>query len=315
MTPRSLPTTFELARGTDIGQHPRTRAWEDDQRLPRLAVDHELDLRLATDREIAADRARLLDVGQEAEAFLNRWAPVSDDLDAMLSIRFEGLDPKRPFVDACGLSRPFTAADAGPLAAAAGRAYGGFAPSYVRVFSAEPLDVLPGTRRDKRFLAAPVGELADESRPVPAGLQLRPTNDLRHWDAAAAAYAEVDAAHPAHPRQASLQPHEDLQESVAAGTLFDVLRDGEWVGYVGATIDTRSSLGLPAYEVQELVLTAPARGQGLGPHLTTLLARSLPDPDRVLIGTVHADNRGAVAAALAAGRHDVGGWVQVPLQG
>ncbi|HEX4248613.1 MAG TPA: hypothetical protein VH008_12195 [Pseudonocardia sp.] len=43
-----------------------------------------------------------------------------------------------------------------------------------------------------------------------------------------------------------------------------------------------------------------------------LLARD-GRPDRVLLGTIHADNRGAVQAALAAGRLDVGGWVRAYL--
>jgi hypothetical protein len=44
-----------------------------------------------------------------------------------------------------------------------------------------------------------------------------------------------------------------------------------------------------------------------------MLARELSDERPLLIGTIHADNRGAHSAALAAGRHDVGGWVQIPL--
>ncbi|GAA2756414.1 hypothetical protein [Actinopolymorpha rutila] len=70
---------------------------------------------------------------------------------------------------------------------------------------------------------------------------------------------------------------------------------------------------MPAYVVQELVLAKGFRGRGLGLHLTTLLARALTDDGRVLVGTIHADNRGAREAAERAGRVDVGGWIQVPL--
>jgi GNAT superfamily N-acetyltransferase len=73
------------------------------------------------------------------------------------------------------------------------------------------------------------------------------------------------------------------------------------------------TLGMPAWVVQELALAPNARGQGLGRYLSGMLARELSDERPLLIGTIHADNRGAHSAALAAGRHDVGGWVQIPL--
>jgi GNAT superfamily N-acetyltransferase len=174
-------------------------------------------LQLATDLELAAGRAEFFDVGPPAPAYLNRWVTVSPRLDAMLSIRFEGLDVTRPF---------------------------------------------------------------------------------------------VDAQHPAHAWQAQMQPAEDLQESMAAGTLYDVLVREQWARYVGATEDAGDNLGLPAYVVQEIILLPAYRGRGYGPHLSTLLARALPDEHRVLIGTVHAEYRGARAAAL---RADVGSWLQRPL--
>ena len=71
------------------------------------------------------------------------------------------------------------------------------------------------------------------------------STDLTHWGDAAAANAAVDADHPEHSAQASIQDAEDLQQSVDEGTLFDVLVDHTWAGWVGATTDTSSSLGLP----------------------------------------------------------------------
>ena len=68
-----------------------------------------------------------------------------------------------------------------------------------------------------------------------------------------------------------------------------------------------------AYVVLELILAEHHRGYGYGRHLSTLLARALPDPSRILIGTIHATNTGARTAALQAGRHDIGGWLQLPL--
>jgi GNAT superfamily N-acetyltransferase len=309
MTPE-LPTAAELARFTLAAQHPLTRAWQPDSaRLERLAEAHEFDLQLATDLELAGQRAEFLDVGQAAQAFLNRWVRVQSDLEAMLSIRFEGLDRTKPFVDATILSRPFVQSDLHALARVAREAYGAFRPLYLRLWSAEPEGHFSGTGPDKRFLAGRLSELA--AAPTPPELSLSPTRDLSRYPDAQAAYASVDAAHPAHVGQAKLQSGEDLQESIDAGTFFDVLVNGEWAGYVGATHETEGdTLGLDAYVVQELILAPGFRGRGYGASLSTLLARALPQPERVLIGTIHARNVGAQRAAKAAGRLDVGGWVK-----
>ena len=303
-----------MAKWTLAAQHPLTRKWSNDEdRLIRLAEDHEFDLVLSTDLDLATLRATLAP-GHEPEELFNRWVSVSPELSALLSIRFEGLDPAKPFVDATVSSRPFEDTDLTTLKSVAAETFGSFGPRYVRVWSAAPTDAFPDTLHDKRFMAAPVRDLAASGTVgMPTELSLTPTKDLHHWDDAAAAYGAVDTDHPHHPDQARLQAAEDLQESIHAGTLFDVLVDSEWAGWVGATTDTTSSLGLACYEVQEIILIPAFRGRGYGSCLTTLLARQLPHEDHVLIGTIHADNRGALTAAHLAGRHDVGGWFQVPL--
>ncbi|HET7303215.1 MAG TPA: hypothetical protein VFJ12_01550 [Segeticoccus sp.] len=253
----SLPSATDLARWTLTAQHPLTRQWCDDRsRLARLADEHEFDLQLATDLDLATQRATLAP-GHEPEELFNRWVAVTPDLSALLSIRFQGGDATKPFIDASVLSRPFVEDDLSTLSAAAVDVFGSFAPRYLRLWSAVPADAFAGTRRDKRFLAASVRDLTDTPARAasPAELSLAPTTDLAHWEDAAAAYAAVDTAHPEHPEQAQLQDAEDLQESIDAGTLFDVLIDHSWAGWVGATTDTSSSLGLPCYTIQEIILT------------------------------------------------------------
>ena len=308
-----LPSAADLARFTLATQHPLIRSWQPDgERLERLIEAHAFDLHLATDLELAAQRSAFLDVGQEAQAFLNRWVRVSDDLEAMLSIRFEGLDRSKPFVDATVLSRPFVHSDLEALVRAAREMYSAFNPLYLRLWSAEPDGHFAGTGPDKRFLAAPLSELA--TRQAPPELSLSPTRDLSRYLDAQTAYASVDAAHPAHLGQAHVQSEEDIQESIDARTFFDVLVSGTWAGYVGATHETEGdTLGLDAHVVQELILAPEFRGRGYGAALSTLLAAALPERGRVLIGTIHAENVGAQRAAKAAGRVDVGGWVQVRL--
>ena len=313
LTSAQLPTAHELAHFSLAAQHPLTRQWQEDEtRLERLTKLHEFDLQLATDLELAGQRAGFFDVGQDAQAFLNRWVNVPPDFHALLSIRFEGLDVSKPFVDASVLSRPLTELDLPALAEVAREVYGAFQPRSLRLWSAAPAGHFPEAQPDKRFLAAPISALIGGD--VPPGLSARPAPDLRRYAEAQAAYDAVNVQHPDHTEQANLESKEDLQESLEAGTLFDVLVRGEWAGYVAATENAEAdTLGLSAYVVQELILSPQFRGQGYGAALSTLLARALPDQGRILIGTIHAENRGAITAALRAGRVDVGGWVQLKL--
>ncbi|WP_246078152.1 GNAT family N-acetyltransferase [Rhodoglobus vestalii] len=200
------------------------------------------------------------------------------------------------------------------LGAAAVEVFGSFDPHYLRMWSAAPTDAFVGTHCDRRFLAAPVRNLvADGRENIPVELSLTAATDLSGWDAAAAAYDAVDAEHPGHSEQAQIADAEGFQQSIDAGTLFDIIVDDSWAGWIGVTTETSSSLGLPCYEVVEIILSPQHRGHGYGPHLNRLLAHELPDREWILMGTIHASNRGALEAARRVGRDDVGGWLQLPL--
>jgi hypothetical protein len=310
VTSPTLPTASALAQFSLAAQHPVSLAWcSESQRLANLAEEHAFDLQLSTDLELAANRAQWMNISQPPEAFLNQWLSVLPDLDAMLSIRFEGGNPDKPFVDVSATTRPVLAADLPVLVALAQQTYGVFNPQRLRFWSSAEAGAFAGTQPDMRVLAAPVRDL--QHRSTPPQLSLQPTLDTSQLEAAREAYADVDRLHPAHPGQARILSEEDLQETIDAGTMFDVLRNGEWVGYVGARLETLC--GLPAYVVQELILVASARGNGFGAFLTPMLAVRLPDQDRVLMGTIHADNKGSLQSALRAGRHDIGGWSWLPL--
>lgn len=309
-----IPDAHELAGYFLAAQHPSTRRWvNDEMRLALLAEQRADDVLLASDLQIAEIRRDRFAPAHPAEALLNRWVTVTDDLAAMLSMRYEGGDPTRPFVDATVLSRPVANGDLAALAGCVVIAFGTLGPAYLRLWSAESAGHFTDTVPDKRFLAAPILDLLAGQQPVPNELSVARAQSMDRYELARAAYADVDREHPGHTEQAALQDADDLEESMTAGTLFDVMVDGEWAGLLAATPEGES-LGLPAYVVQELVLDARFRGRGYGAHLTTLLARALPDPDRVLLGSIHANNRGALKAAERAGRSDVGGWFQVPLR-
>lgn len=306
-----IPTADELARYTLERQHPLTRTWVDDAtRLKALAQEHAgVDVLLAEDLDIATSRAARFAPGQPAESMLNYWLPVDNDLHAMVSMRFEGLDPTKPFVDATPMTRAPRTSDLPALAAVAREAYGIHNPRYVRLWSAEA--GIPGTQPDRRFFAAPISQL--QPHDVPPELALVPARGVDHYDEAKRAYDAVDAAHPHHPEEASLQDRDDLAESAEEGLLFDITVDGEWAGYAAGVDKLENALGLPAYVVREMILAPEYRGRGYGRHLSALLAQALPDHNRVLIGTIHSANQGARTAALTAGRQDIGGWLQLPL--
>ncbi len=306
-----IPSAEELARYTLERQHPLTRAWVDDvRRLAILAEEHAaLDILLAEDLDIATQRTARLAPGKPAEAMLNHWVAVGNDLQVMFSMRFENMNVAKPFVDATPMSRSPEPRDLPALAEAAQQYYGIHHPLYLRLWSAAP--AVDGTVPDRRFLAAPISELHPHD--VPPGLALRPAKSVEHYDEARRAYEAVDADHPHHTEEATIQDLEDLQESADDGLLFEITVNDEWAGYAAAIIKPDDALGLPAYVVRELILAKHHRGHGYGPHLSRLLAQALPDPTRIFIGTIHSANQGARTAALTAGRHDVGGWLQLPL--
>jgi hypothetical protein len=301
----------DLAEWVLAQQHPVTTTWVGtDARLTALANDLADDVSMLTDLDLATWRRDRFAPDQPAEVMLNHWVSVSDDMQAMFSMRYEGGDRDRPFVDASVLSRaPATGRDLTDLAEAAAATYRVLAPRHLRVWSARPVNSFTGTSPDKRFVAAPLEQL--RTTELPGNLTARPADDLGHYEDADAAYRSVDAAHPAHPRQAGIESREDLAEAFDQGLLFDVLLDDAWAGYVAARPGGR--LGLPGYTVQELVLAPQARGHSRGQYLSPLLARCLPATDGVLVGTIHHDNRGALIAAEHAGRIDIGGWFAIPL--
>jgi hypothetical protein len=283
---------------------------DDARRLAILTEEHAaLDILLAEDLDIAVQRTARLAPGKPAESMLNRWVAVGNDLQVMFSMRFENLNLARPFVDATPMTRSPVPPDLPGIAAAAQEYYGIHKPLYVRLWTAEP--GVDGTLPDRGFLAAPISDL--QPHDVPPGLALRPAKTVDHYGEARRAYAAVDADHPHHPEEATLQDLEDLQESADDGLLYEVTVNGEWAGYAAAIIKPDDALGMPAYVVREMILAPAHRGHGYGRHLSTLLAQALPDPTRILIGTIHHANQGARTAALQSGRHPIGTWVQLPL--
>lgn len=163
----NIPTAQQLAAYTLAQQHPATAGWiRPQERLRLLALEHQLDVRMATDLEFAAMRRDQFAPDRPSEDLLNTWEAIADDFGAMLSMRWEGGDPHHPFVDACALSRPVeTDEDVRTLRTAARDIFGSFQPHYLRWWSCERAGHHPGTLPDKRFLAGPVRDLVDADAP------------------------------------------------------------------------------------------------------------------------------------------------------
>jgi len=303
----------EVVRVADAGLHPWVHA--EVPQTERFAALHEelewalttavIDLEFA--RQFAADAPSS---GQPARAYLNRWIEVTSDLSVLAGPRYRGRDPQRPFVTVDAASRLITADDVADLRCVLAEAFAAFAPGYVRVWTCNRPGDWPGTDYDLRNVA---GRLRDLRRnTVPPGLTARSPESLHCYDRYAQIHREHVATHPEHAVHARLETREDLDELLAAGTVFDVVLHGQWVGLIAAEPSVQH--GLRGAIVVELLLDPAVRGQGYGRHLSTLLAQHLQAPDDwFLLGTIHRDNTASYKSAIAAGRLDVGGEVIVTL--
>lgn len=308
-----MRTLDELVRVADAGLHPSVRA-----RIPPAerfeALREELEWAVTTaanDLDFARGFAAAQpQSGQPADAFLNRWLPVTEDLEVLAGPRYRGLDPRRPFVAVDAASRLITLADLPYLRRAAGEAFAAFGPGYLRLWSCQPAGSWPTTGSDHRNVTGSLGDL--RRNPLPPELSARVASTLDFYDDYVAIHRDQVAREPAHAERTRVETREDLGSLLDAKTLFAVHVDGRWAGLLAAEPGVQH--GLRGMVVVELLLDPAGRGRGYGKHLSTLLARQLAAPDdRDLLGTIHVDNTAAYRSALAAGRHDVGGEVIVAL--
>ncbi len=313
MTARpDLPPLDLLVAASDAGLHPWVHAHVPEA-VRRAALTDELGsvLRRAQDLEHARAYAEAApQSGEPPEAYLDRWLTLPDGAHVLAGPRYLGRDPDLPFVGVPAADRPLRPDDRAGLVAVARTAFAAFRPGFVMVTTADPVDAWPGAGSELRQVVGLLGGL--RARDTPPGLATRPRADTACYDRYRAIHEAHVAADPRHGRHTRCEDEEDLARLAAAGLLHDVLVDGSWAGLLAAEPDGRR--GVRGATVVELLLEPTHRGRGLGRHLSALLARALPLPDEeCLLGTIHADNTPAYRAALAAGRHDVGGEVRLAL--
>jgi hypothetical protein len=281
----------------------------------RLALRDDLSFWLETaakDPEFAAGFAAHAPVRLDlpAEAYRNRWLALRSGAHVLVGPRYLGRDPDLPFVGISASERLLTADDVDDLIALARSRFAPFAPEFLLLNSAWPITAWPGCRSERRTVVGTCGAL--RRQPVSSRLRTRKQPSDASYDGYRAIYDRDQAADPIRRRWARTEDREDFVRLGAAGTLFDVLVDGQWAGIVAAKEGSNGALS--GAVVQELTLDQRFRGQGLGHQLSGLLARALPyDDDHLLIGTIHSDNVAAYRSALRAGRVDVGGEILIPI--
>lgn len=297
---------------------PALRAWFEPPVLRRgiegfLTADVE---RLTSD-ELAREFAHSCPVpGAEPDDFKNRWLEVAGLGATLAGIRFWSLDLERPFVTVVASERlPRTPGDLADAAHALSEAFAQFSPKHIRIFLPYDAPLAPtGPEQfwEKRVLAAPLHEL--RTRPTPSAydrVQLKPAADTSSYPRYRQAFEDLLEDSPIHREYTRMETEEDLADLAKAGTLFDVFVDGHWAGLTA--VDEGNEEGVEGYRMIEILLARHARGQRLGGALQRRLLEALPDPSKLLLGTIDVRNVAAIRTAERVGRIDVGGYLWAPL--
>lgn len=235
---------------------------------------------------------------------------------ALVGIRFRGLDLARPFVTvAASESLPTGQDELRAALAVIADEFEVFAPKHLRVFL-PPYSTLepsrPGQFWEKRLLVGSVSAMREQ--PPPPGidrLELLPPIDDGWYARYEAAFEQLVHEAPEYLEWTRLESREDLADLLQEGTLFEVTIDGEWAGVTAVEHDGIE--GVDGYLMIEILLASHARGRGFGAALQRSLVERLPDPEKLLLGTIDTRNLPAIRAATAVGRVDVGGylWAEV----
>ncbi|PZE82712.1 hypothetical protein [Curtobacterium sp. MCBD17_032] len=255
-------------------------------------------------------------------AWANRWIELPGGGWAVTGIRFRGRDVEKPFVDVIATTATPDAAGIDDLAVLLDH-YALFAPRCLRVHLPGDVSahgasaVTPrgaALRPDLLVVAGGVHEVT--AQPPTRRYEDVTLVSTSAEDAAgvvASIYRERIADQPRSADWATPSDAESLTEADEQGLLFEVVVAGTVAGVVAAERD--DAYGLAGFSVQEIVLDAGHRGQGLGTATGQHLARALPaGPTDVLWGHIHPGNRASLANARSLGRRVVSSlvWVTPP---
>lgn len=276
-------------------------------RLPAMVRRSRLDSWLhkglgRTEDQLFARRfARACPVpGVDEDAYLHRV--LGDDPTVLAGIRFKG--GKRPaFVDLLAWDRPIRRWDR--LLAELARHFAAFEPRWVRV-------QLPGEEPppveatvDQVVVAARLSELFERDRPWAWGsLEVERAQDLDWRSYHEAAFESWRASVGELGAEVDVASRSSLQASLDTGAVVCARRQGRWAGVAAAKMSP--GRWWPGYEVVELFLDRPLRGQRLAPVVQRALIESLVDRGTdVLWGTIAGNNAPSLSTARRCGRRVV----------
>ncbi len=310
------PFRTRLLDGAIQHIHPDVRAWDTTGRLEHaLAAEIDQDLERVEDPAFAEQFRDAVPIpGRSAADF--RFQRFDLEGRAIIaSIGFVGLNPDRPFVRIARMSDPVTSDDERDrLTAALAEPFEAFGPDRVRfgqpAHAAYQFGESPG---DMRLVGGPVARMRALDVPQTNRVLLERATDTGWYDRYTAIYDSVHTERPWLTDVAQPESEEDMRSYVAEGLLFEIQIDGAFAGITGASAGSRD--GLHGFNVVEIVIGTEFRGQHLGPAIQHHLAKSMPnEPGACLFGTIGADNRPALRAAIDAGRTDLAGDYWVPIQ-
>jgi len=256
--------------------------------------------------------------GAQRHDYLHRHIKVPN-ATLLAGIRFKGLRLDAPFVELIAASQPLDTLDLEVCWQILRDTFAIFTPRWIRAFEgARPWRQQLAPARphhvDLHVLAAPIPALLNVPAPPTLGrVRVHPVRPEvsypryadahRAWRASDALASEVLTA-----------DHDDFVACAREGALLDAFVGGQWAGVIGARPGTWR--GLTGFEVFELFLDVPFRGQGLAVALQRHLLRVLEPRAHTqtwLFGTIHDRNRASLATARRMQRVDVGSWVFVDL--
>lgn len=256
--------------------------------------------------------------GSQSNDFKNKWLELPDLGNAIIGIRFWGLDLGRPFIAIAFsemLLRDGMNIDA--IKDAISDVYGLFQPKHLRFFLPShwqgEITRWQGAHWEKRYLAAPITDM--RTQPEPGNLErlhLQKPADMTFYKSYVNLYERRFEAFPLLCEYTRIEIEEDMVNYLEEGTLFEIYVDGVWAGVICVTKDTEQ--GLKGFLVIDIILEPHLTSQGFGVAAQYRLAQMLHAEDGdVLFGTIDARNTPALKTAKRSGRYDIGGFLWLPI--
>jgi hypothetical protein len=222
----------------------------------------------------------------------------------LASIRFKGLDIKKPFIEIYGSTFKLTSNDAIVLQELA-VAFRIFDTKTLRHynFSDDPQNNGVG---DFQYFAAPIHTVRSRLQLLtyPRGIQIVREKDMTFIDSYHLVYDEIESS-PEFEGIVERESIEDLKEYVLAGRLVSAYHNGVWVGLLAA--EPRKEKCFKGLFVMEEVVAKAYRRLGVAVSMQKYLVDEIAtEADETIFGHISDRNPASMNTALKAGRQMLG---------